>query len=124
MKENFLVDLSKEFAVDIVNLCTDIKDNRKSNVLLNQMLRSGTSIGANIHEANYAASKADFINKFQIALKECYETDYWLGLFKDTHIITKDQYTNMFAKCSKIRKLLIASITTAKQNANRQGANQ
>ena len=67
MKENFLVDLSKQFAVDIVNLCTYIKENRKSNVLLNQVLRIGTSIGANIHEANYAARKADFINKFQIA---------------------------------------------------------
>ena len=116
MKENFLVDLSKQFAVDIVNLCADIKENRKSNVLLNQILRSGTSIGANIHEANYAASKADFINKFQIALKECYETDYWLGLFKDTHMITEEEYKYMFAKCSKIRKLLIASITTAKEN--------
>jgi four helix bundle protein len=116
MKENFLVDLSKQFAVEIVNLCTDIKENRKSNVLLNQILRSGTSIGANIHEANYAASKADFINKFQIALKECYETDYWLGLFKDTHMITEEEYKDMFAKCSKIRKLLIASITTAKEN--------
>ena len=116
MKENFLVDLSKQFAVDIVTLCTDIKENRKSNVLLNQVLRSGTSIGANIHEANYAASKADFINKFQIALKECYETDYWLGLFKDTHMITEEEYKDMFAKCSKIRKLLIASITTAKEN--------
>ncbi len=114
MKENILVDLSKQFAVDIVNLCTDVKENRKSNVLLNQVLRSGTSIGANIHEANYASSKADFINKFQIALKECYETDYWLGLFKDTHIITEVEYKDMFAKCSKIRKLLITSITTAK----------
>ena len=114
MKENILVDLSKQFAVDIVNLCTDVKENRKSNVLLNQVLRSGTSIGANIHEANYASSKADFINKFQIALKECYETDYWLGLFKDTHIITESEYKDMFAKCSKIRKLLITSITTAK----------
>ena len=73
MTENFLVDFSKQFAVDIVNLCTDVKENRKSNVLLNQVLRSGTSIGANIHEANYAASKVDFINKFQIALKESYE---------------------------------------------------
>ena len=114
MKENILVDLSKQFAVDIVNLCTDVKENRKSNILLNQVLRSGTSIGANIHEANYASSKADFINKFQIALKECYETDYWLGLFKDTHIITEVEYKDMFAKCSKIRKLLITSITTAK----------
>ena len=116
MKENFLVDYSKQFAVDIVNLCTEIKENRKSNVLLNQLLRSGTSIGANIHEGNYAASKADFINKFQIALKECYETDYWLGLFKDTHMITEEEYKDMFSKCSKIRKLLIASITTAKEN--------
>ena len=115
MKENVLVDLSRQFAVDIVNLCADIKENRKSNVLLNQILRSGTSIGANIHEANYASSKADFINKFQIALKECYETDYWLGLFKDTHMITEDEYSDMYSKCSKIRTLLIASITTAKQ---------
>ena len=114
MKENILIDLSKQFAVDVVNLCTEIKEHRKSNILLNQLLRSGTSIGANIHEANYAASKADFINKFQIALKECYETDYWLGLFKDTYIITADEYAELFAKCSKIRKLLIASITTAK----------
>ena len=116
MRENILVILSKQFAVDIVNLCTDIKENRKGNVLLNQLLRSGTSIGANIHEANYAASKADFINKFQIALKECYETDYWLGLFKDTNMILDIEYRNMFAKCSKIRKLLIAAITTAKKN--------
>ncbi|MBR1954651.1 MAG: four helix bundle protein [Clostridia bacterium] len=116
MKQNLLVDLSKQFAVDIVNLYTEIKENRKGNVLLNQILRSGTSIGANIHEANYAASKADFINKFQIALKECYETDFWLGLFKDTRIITEDEYNDLFAKCSKIRKLLIASITAAKES--------
>ncbi len=116
MKENVLIDLSKQFAVDIVNLCADIKEHRKSNILLNQVLRSGTSIGANIHEANYASSKADFINKFQIALKECYETDYWLGLFRDTHMITEDEYKDMYAKCSKIRKMLIASITTAKNN--------
>ena len=115
MKENKLVDLSKKFAVDIVVLCTEIKENRKGNVLLNQLLRSGTSIGANIHEANYAASKADFINKLQIALKECYESDYWLGLFKDTKVITDNEYIDMYDKCSKIRKLLIASITTAKK---------
>ena len=115
MKENKLVDLSKQIAVDVVNLCTEIKENRKGNVLLNQLLRSGTSIGANIHEANYASSKADFINKFQIALKECYESSYWLALFKETKIITEEEYINMYDKCSKIRKLLIASITTAKR---------
>ena len=116
MKENKLIELSKMFAVDIVNLCTDIKENRKGNVLLNQLLRSGTSIGANIHEANYASSKADFINKLQIALKECYESDYWLGLFRETKMITESEYTDMYEKCSKIRKLLIASINTAKGN--------
>ena len=116
MKENKLIEVSKMFAVDIVNLCTDIKENRKGNVLLNQLLRSGTSIGANIHEANYASSKADFINKFQIALKECYESDYWLGLFKETKMITEIEYADMYDKCSKIRKLLISSINTAKGN--------
>ena len=115
MKENKLIDLSKQFAVDVVNLCTDIKENRKSNVLLNQLLRSGTSIGANIHEGNYASSKADFINKFQIALKECYETDYWLGLFKETNLISENVYNDMHDKCSKIRKLLTVSINTAKE---------
>ena len=111
-----MIDLSKRFAVDVVNLCAEIKEHRKSNVLLNQLLRSGTSIGANIHEANYAASKADFINKLQIALKECYETDYWLGLFKDANMITISEYDTLFSGCSKIRKLLTASITTAKNN--------
>ena len=92
MKENTLIQLSKNFAVDIINLCSNIKDNKKGNVLINQLLRSGTSIGANIHEGNYASSRADFINKFQIALKECYETDYWLSIFKDSHIITEEEY--------------------------------
>ena len=115
MKENILVELSKCFAVDIVNVCNRIKENKKGNVLLNQLLRSGTSIGANIHEANYASSKADFINKFQIALKECYESDYWLELFKETKMITKEDYDDLYNKCSKIRKLLITSINTAKK---------
>ena len=114
MKDNALVQLSKQFAVAIVNLATHVKEKRKGNILLNQLLRSGTSIGANIHEANYASSKADFINKFQIALKECYETDYWLELFKDTNMITPEEYAILFSQCSKIRKLLIASINTAK----------
>ena len=114
MKENMLIDLSKHFAVGIVNLCMQIKEHRKSNVLVNQLLRCGTSIGANIHEANYASSRADFINKLQIALKECYETDYWLGLFKDTNMVTESEYVELYTQCSKIRKLLISSITTAK----------
>ena len=121
MKDNALVQLSKQFAVAIVNLATQVKEKRKGNILLNQLLRSGTSIGANIHEANYASSKADFINKFQIALKECYETDYWLELFKDTNMITLEEYNALFSQCSKIRKLLIASITTAKEKGKARG---
>ncbi len=112
MKENLLVSLSKQFAIDIINLCAEIKN---KNILVNQLLRSGTGIGANIHEGNYASSRADFVNKFQIALKECYETDYWLEIFKETNIITDDDYKILFAKCSKIRKLLVSSITTAKR---------
>ena len=82
--------------------------------MFNQLIRSGTSIGANIYEGNYASSKADFINKFQIALKECYETEYWLTVFKNTEYISSDEHTEFFAKCSKIRRLLVASIKTAK----------
>lgn len=119
MNDNQLVILSKAFAVDIVNTCTDIKDTKRICVLVNQMLRSGTSIGANIHEANYAASRADFINKLQIALKECYETDYWLSLLHETNNLDDDSYQDLYAQCSKLRKLLIASITTAKKNSGK-----
>ena len=116
MKENVLVELSKGFAIDVVNLCTDVKNRNKANVLINQLLRSGTSIGANIHEANYASSKADFINKFQIALKECYESEYWLELFEATGMITGEEFTAMINSCNKIRRMLISSINTAKGN--------
>ena len=119
MADNQLVLLSKAFAVDIINLCESIRERKKATAIINQLLRSGTSIGANIHEANYASSKADFINKFQIALKECYETEYWLEIFHDSKVLSDEEYSNMFSQCSKLRKLLIASITTAKKNAER-----
>ncbi len=115
MEENILIDLSRSFAIDVINLCAK-KQIKELRVLFNQLLRSGTSIGANIHEANYAASKPDFINKLQISLKECYESDYWLNIFKETNLISEEDYLEMYKKCSKIRKLLIASITTAKKN--------
>ena len=100
---NALVELSDEFSVYIINLCSSIKENKKASVLSNQLLRSGTSIGANIREGNYASSKADFINKFQIALKECYETEYWLKMFREADIISEECYREAFSKCSKIR---------------------
>ena len=89
MTNNIIVDLSMDFAVSIVKLAESIKG---KSVLTNQILRSGTSIGANIHEANYASSRADFIAKMQIALKECYETEFWLKLFVKSDILTKEQY--------------------------------
>ena len=113
MTNNILVDLSMDFSVEIVNLCDSIKG---KSVLTNQILRSGTSIGANIHEANYAHSRADFISKMQIALKECYETEYWLKLFVKTNIIGDETYNKLRGDCGKIRKVLISSINTAKAN--------
>ncbi len=76
MVDNQLVSLSKRFSVEIIHLCDTAKSRGRAKAVISQLLRSGTGIGANIHEANYASSRADFINKFQIALKECYETDY------------------------------------------------
>ena len=116
MKENILVDITKKFAIEIINLCKIIKEERGEKILVGQLLRSATSIGANLHEGNYASSKADFINKLQIALKECFETDYWLELYKETKYITFDEYKKMHEDCSKIRTILTASIKTAKQN--------
>ena len=114
MSENLVLDLSMQFAIDIVNLCESLKG---KNSLTNQLLRSGTSIGANIHEGNYASSKADFIAKFQIALKECYETEYWLKLFAKTNIISEQVYNKLINDSGRIRRILISSINTAKSNA-------
>ena len=114
MSDNLILDLSMQFAIDIVNLCESLKG---KNSLTNQLLRSGTSIGANIHEGNYASSKADFIAKFQIALKECYETEYWLKLFAKTNIISEQVYNKLINDSGKIRRILISSINTAKANS-------
>ena len=115
MDEKNLVQLSKSFAIQIIQICREIRINRNEMVLVNQLLRSGTSIGANIHEGNYASSRLDFINKFQIALKECYETAYWLDIFQETGYITKAENAMLIEACNKIRTKLTASIRTAKE---------
>lgn len=115
MSDNLLVELSIEFAVKIVKTTDEIQG---KGVLKNQILKSGTSIGANIHEANYAQSKADFVSKLQIALKECYETEYWLELFSKTNIISNTQYSELKNDCGKIRRILISSINTTKEKYN------
>ena len=116
MADNQLVSLSKSFAVAIINMTDALWDRRKATAIINQLLRSGTGIGANIHEGNYAVSRADFINKFQIALKECYETEYWLEIMHEAAILTDEEYQDLYAQCSKIRRMLIASINTARNH--------
>lgn len=88
VSESILRNKSKEFAKQIVYMCRDIKANARESVLTNQLLRSGTSIGANIHEAQYAQGKKDFISKLEIAQKECFETEYWLELLFETGYIS------------------------------------
>ena len=102
---------STDFAVRIIKLCESIKGHYS---LVNQMERAATSIGANIREANYAHGKADFIAKLQIALKECYETEYWIEIAQKANIISEEIAKNVLHDCGSIRRMLIASINTAK----------
>ena len=111
MRENKLADLSMLFAVNALEL-TSLIDGHYS--LKNQFERSSTSIGANIREANYAQSKADFLSKLQIALKECYETEYWLELFVKAGIIDQDRVKKLLHDCGELRRMLVSSITTLK----------
>ncbi len=113
MAENKLADLSMDFAVKVLKMTDGIKGHYS---LINQLERSSTSIGANIREAKYAHSKADFISKLQIALKECYETEYWLELVQKSEIFTGDIVKSLLHDCGAIRRMLISSINTTKSN--------
>ena len=113
MAESKLRELSIDFAVKIMKLCEAIKGHHS---LVNQLERSATSIGANIHEANYAHGKADFVAKLQIALKECYETEYWLELLVKSDVLQRDAAVDVYNQCGTIRRILISSINTAKEN--------
>ena len=105
-----------DFAVSIIHLVKELKA-KKESVIANQIGRSGTSIGANIHEAQYAHSRADFIAKMQIALKEANETGYWLELLFRTEYIDEAMYRMLSRKCTALRAMLVASVKTAKNNA-------
>ena len=113
MKENPLIEISKQFAVEIFHLCNRIRDSKKGNVLVNQLLRSGTSIGANIHEAAYAVSRADFLNKMQIAAKEACETDYWLLILQRTGYYDKP-FDDIESLLDSVRRMLTATLNTSK----------
>ncbi len=112
MADSKLRTLTIDFAVKVIRVCGEIKGHSS---LVNQLERSATSIGANIHEANYAHGKADFIAKFQIALKECYETEYWIELFVKSELMNREVAKELYNQCGTIRRMLISSIKTAKE---------
>ncbi len=117
MSESKLRELSMDFSVEIIELVKYLKSIKES-IISNQIGRSGTSIGANIHEAQYAQGKKDFISKLEIALKEASETGYWLELLYRTKYIDAHTYKTLSAKCTSLRVMLIASCRTAKENSN------
>ena len=116
MRNDELSVQSMDFAVQIINLVKDLKSKHET-IISNQIGRSGTSIGANIREAQYAHGKADFISKMQIALKEANETGYWLELLYKTGYIDEQTYKSLDSACTSIRVMLISSINTSKGNA-------
>ena len=119
MSESKLRDLSMEFSVQIINLVKHLKANHET-VISNQIGRSGTSIGANIYEANYAQGKKDFISKLEIALKEASETGYWLESLHRTGYIDDALYPTLDKQCASIRVMLVASCKTVKKNMNEE----
>lgn len=119
MKDSELRTRAKALALRIIAVCDEIDTRKGRGVLVNQITRSATSIGANIHEASYGSSKADFINKLQISLKECIETEYWIEMLCGSKCITEEMSKELLQDCGVIRRMLVKSITTAK--ANQQG---
>ena len=117
MKDSELRTRAKALALHIIAVCDEVDTRKGRGVLVNQIVRSATSIGANIHEANYAHGKSDFIAKLQISLKECYETEYWIELFVKSDLIERKTAKELYNQCGTIRRILIASINTAKENS-------
>ena len=116
MSESIMKTRSKQFAVRIIKLHKYLLEEKKEFVMAKQVLKSGTSIGANIHEGNYAISKKEFAAKMQIALKEAAETQYWLEILNDTDYISNEQYSSLVDDCIEIIKMLTSSIKTIKNN--------
>lgn len=115
-KKNIVMDKSYTFALRAIKLYRHLTSNQKEYVLSKQVLRSGTSIGALIKEAEHAQSKADFINKMNIALKEANETEYWLMLLHDSEYLDEKSFISISADISELIKLLASIVKTSKQN--------
>jgi four helix bundle protein len=118
MKENFLKTKSYSFALDSISLYKQLIE-KKEFILSKQLVRSATSVGANIREANNAQSPADFIHKLSISLKECGESQYWLELLLDSNYLNKNEFENLYSKSNEIHKMLSSSILTTKQRTNK-----
>lgn len=117
MKDNNTIkDKSLHFAIRIVKLYQHLSEEKGERVMSRQLLRCGTSIGANIREAEHAQSSADFINKNNIALKEANETEYWLVLLHETEYLTDKEYESIIADCVELNKILVSIVRTSKQN--------
>jgi len=112
---NIALDKSRKFAIKIYHLYKQLCDKKHEFVLAKQLLRSGTSIGANLSEAQYSVSKKEFLVKATISLKECAETEYWLDLLKETQIITIEEYNSIINDCKEILRLLVTTTKTIKQ---------
>ena len=116
LKEVTTWQKAKDFAVEIIEICKKIKMEQRESVLTNQLIRSATSIGANANEAIYGISKADFIAKLQISLKETAETEYWLRLLILSEYITEKEGESLLDDCLEIKRILISTLNTAKEN--------
>lgn len=114
MSDSILRNKAKDFAKDLVFLCRKLKQKGIESVLINQLLRCGTSVGANVHEAQYAQGTKDFISKFEIALKECNESEYWLELLFETNGMCKTDFEYFQKQCVELRRMLVSSVTTLK----------
>ena len=114
MEDNNIRNKSFKFSIRIVNLCKHLTQTKKEYVISNQLLKAGTSIGANIAESEFAASKKDFLNKLYIALKECNESLYWLELLYKTEYLSDNEYQSIYGDCEELKKILVSSTKTLK----------
>ncbi len=114
MTDSVIRTKTKEFAKDVVLLCRKLKQNKVETVLVNQLLRCGTSIGANVHEAQYAQGTKDFISKIEIALKECSESEYWIELIYETDGMLQDDYAMFVKRCIELRRMMVSAVKTLK----------
>lgn len=117
MSQSILIQTSLKFSVKIIKLQQYLTKQKRETIISKQIIRSATSIGANINEANYGSSKSDFIAKMHIALKECAETEYWIRLLKESEYITDEMYNTLINECLSIKKMLVSTLNTAKKNS-------